>query len=284
MSLFSVGAGIFGLTAHRSNPGKSFWSPLASDGNGHPPAIDSEPALRSYFKDLKAGRPFDLQEATSQVFRGTVHSDQRRIQYSENWVQWLAGQGYAPLLHTQDTDLLINGGVANCGERAQILKTLAEAAGRKCRFVGLNGHVVLEVEDEGIWQLADPDYGIAYTSGVELLSKPTAASLVRETLHESGYKGVKVEQYLYILQSSDDNSFLPPGQALSPRLFALEAACWWLAWFLPPLAFLASLATGCLAWRRVSAALQRRRPSSLWKAEKGSSLPPFAVFTERGKF
>lgn len=251
LSLFSVGVGLFGLSAHRSNPGKSFWSPLATDGNGHPPAIDSEPALRSYFKDLKAGQPFDLQEATSQVFRGTVHSDQRRIQFSENWVQWLAGQGYAPLLHTQDTDLLINGGVANCAERAQILKTLAEAAGRKCRFVGLNGHVVLEVEDEGVWQLADPDYGIAYTSGVEVLSQPAAASLVRETLREHGYKGPKAAQYLDILQTPDDNIFLPPGQALSPRRFALEAACRWLARILPPLVLLASLATGSLAWRGV---------------------------------
>jgi hypothetical protein len=266
LSLFSSGAGLFALAGRSDVSWKNSWHHAAADEHNRQSATGAELTLRTYLESLKGGRPFDLEEATNQVFRGTEHSDQRKIHFSENWIQWLVGQGYAPLMHTQDTGLLIAGGQANCSERAQILKTLAETAGKSCRFVGLNGHVVLEVEDQGIWKMADPDYGIAYTSGVQVLSQPAAAPLVRKSLLQRGYPSLKVEKYLEILQSSGDNIFLPHGQALSPRLFALESACRWLVWVLPSVFLLAGLAIGSLAWyrdffanRQVPAVMNKRR-------------------------
>lgn len=222
-----------------------------------PHASDLDSTLQSFWEELKIGGTFDLEVATGRVYVSTKHSDHRRICFTENWVQWLAGQVYAPLRRTQDTKLLVQGRRTDCGERCQILKTLAESAGKECRFVGLNGHVVLEVKDQGIWRMADPDYGIVFQCGVQELSRPIAAAHVREVLLGRGYSPARVDRYLGILQSTDDNVFLPSGQALSPRLWAIERGCYWLAWLLPIMCLAAGTLFCGTAWQRTDSLLRR---------------------------
>jgi hypothetical protein len=189
------------------------------------PAGD-EPLL-SYLNSIEAGATFDLNVATDCVFQNTLHSDARRISPMENWLQWSLGQAYPPLQRTQDTRRLIAGGIGDCSERSQILKLLVEAAGHKCRFVGLTGHVVLEACIQGEWHTADPDYGVVYPCDVSTLARE--ASLLRRHLSLVGHNPSQIETYLALVQSTEDNIVLPVGSPLSPRLHAIERLCDWLA-------------------------------------------------------
>jgi hypothetical protein len=159
----------------------------------------------------------------------------------ENWLQAALGLIYRPIKTTQDTDRLLAGGIANCSERSQILKTIAESADYPCRFVGLQGHVVLEVLDGDRWRMADPDYGVVFDRGVESLASPEHQPDVVAALASRGYPSQTIVSYLELLQSTNDNQFLPIGSPLSPRLYKLEQACNWLIYILPTTAILVGL-------------------------------------------
>lgn len=190
-------------------------------------------SLREYVASLRTGAAFDLGEATRRIYLGTTHSDARRIAVTENWLQWALGRIYPPLSRTQDTDRLIAGNLANCSERSQILKDLAECAGCDCRFAGLSGHVVLEVKLPRGWHVADPDYGVVYPLGIAELQQAKNQRLVGQTLYSAGYSRPVIERYIQILQSTEDNVVLPVRSPLSPRLDLAERACHWLVWLIP---------------------------------------------------
>lgn len=198
---------------------------------------------------------FDLRAATLWVHSQTTHSSGRRIGLSENWMQCVLGMVYEPLSHTQNAIRLMRGGATDCSERCQILKTFCESAGLRCRFAGLEGHVVLEVRWRGRWHTADPDYGVVFATSVTELASPKFASLVIDRLSERGYTQSTVREYLAILQSTENNRVLPEGTDLSPRLMWIERFCNWAAWLLPMI--LATL--GCLLVRT----LHRLRPLGL---------------------
>lgn len=189
--------------------------------------------LWSYLNQVHVGGGFDLHDATRRVCEGTVHSNNRRIGLTENWLQWILGECYEPLSKTQDSRRLILGGFANCSERAQILKTIAEKAGYPCRFVGLEGHVVLEVQTQRAWQVADPDYGVVFPARLVDLEGADGPQLMRRLLANSGYDEASIERYVEMVHSTNDNVVLPIGSPLSPRLYVIERCCDWLVWFLP---------------------------------------------------
>lgn len=202
--------------------------------------------LRQYYGKIRGGAAFDLLEATRQVNQGIVHIEPRHISISENWLQYSLGLLHAPLKTTQDTERLLDGGIANCSERAQILKSIAEAAGIPSRFVGLDGHVVLEVLQDNQWRMADPDYGVAFEFSVPQLARLEATDLVVRRLQEQGHSADSIARYLVILQSADNNVTMPVGTAISPRLHAIEQFCFWSAWLFP----FALLALGVVAGRQ----------------------------------
>jgi hypothetical protein len=188
--------------------------------------------LESYWRDIRSGADFNLRSATNLVFANTIHDDNRRIRFDENWIQWCLGQFYDPLLQTQDTARIIRGHRANCSGRCQILKAIAEAAGRECRFVGLNGHVVLEVLEGTNWRVADPDYNVVYSQSLTELENPTSQNIIRRALR-GRYSRQAINTYVAIFQTPDDNVRLPIGQAHSPRLNLAEQACKWMIWLTP---------------------------------------------------
>jgi hypothetical protein len=212
-------------------------------------------SIQRYVTNLRKGAPFDLAEATHRIYQETTHSDARRIAITENWLQWMLGHFYAPLSRTQDTERLLSGGLTNCSERSQILKSLAEEAGLACRFVGLSGHVVLEVQTPSGWCVADPDYGVVYPVGITQLQEKTTAPLIERSLIAAGYPLPTIERYCRILHSAEDNVVLPVGSALSPRLDRVERACRWLATAIP----LGSLLLGVIVMRAASA--PQRQPA-----------------------
>jgi hypothetical protein len=190
-------------------------------------------ALAAYHEQLRRGAPFYLVEATEKVHRCTTHFDGRRIGLAENWLQWALGKLYPPLARTQDPQRLLAGGAGDCSERSAILKALAETAGRRCRFVGLGGHVVLEVEAAGGSLVADPDYGIVFPADLSVLQSHAGSTIADQVLSARGYDRPTIDRYLEILRSREDNVALPIGNPLSPRLFVVERACQWLVWLLP---------------------------------------------------
>ena len=195
--------------------------------------VRSESELRTYWAELRTGKPFQLNEATLAVYNSTSLTSERFIRLHENWVQWMAGFLYAPLRRTQDTDLLINGQNAECSERSQILKSIAEEFGYQCRFVGLGGHVVLEVAIDGDWQVADPEFGLTYPVSISRLAAESQQAAVIDALRSRNVNEEQIGNYLRILQSEDDNVRLPIGESISPRLKHMEDACNWLAWIIP---------------------------------------------------
>ena len=207
-------------------------------------------SLRHYTNGVRDGAAFDLREATEHIYRGTTHSTDRRIAITENWLQWTLGQLYSPLSRTQNADRLLAGQLTDCSERALILKTLAEHSGHPCRFVGLCGHVVLEVRIGDRWQVADPDYGVVYPVEITALERDGGTALLEETLRAAGHEPAVIERYRQIVQSTDDNVVLPVASPLSPRLDAIERGCDWLAVILP----LALLFVGGLLWCSASLA------------------------------
>lgn len=212
-----------------------------------PDSSEARAALQTYAMALRSGARFDLEAATHLVHGATTHSDERRIGITENWLQWLGGKCYPPLSRIQSTKRLLANQLANCSERAQILKSLAETAGLSCRFVGLNGHVVLEVKQGGRWVVADPGYDVVFSASLSDLEQPTAAPGIRARLLAAGYAPETVENYLAIVQSPGDNVVLPVGSALSPRLYRAEIACAWLAWLFPLGSILCGLRLSSLA-------------------------------------
>ena len=218
-------------------------------------ALRQEGPVQDYISHMQRGAPFDLSEATRRIYHGTTHSVQRRIAFHENWLQWTLGRLYPPLARTQNTDRLLLGGLTDCSERCQILKTLAERAGHDCRFAGLGGHVVLEVKAPSGWQVADPDYGVAYPVGIAAFQDDASTPLIVHSLSAAGYPPPTIERYHAIVQSADDNVVLPPGSPLSPRLHRVEQACSWLAIVIP----LGSLLAGIAMLRATPA--RRRSPA-----------------------
>jgi hypothetical protein len=148
-------------------------------------------------------------------------------------MQWALGLVYPPLARSQDTKRLIAGRLANCSERSQILKTIAEAAGCECRFVGLQGHVILEVRFQDQWHVADPDYGVVFPHSISQVEQEEYQPIVREQLSHAGHNPVAIENYVALLNSRHDNAILPSGSPLSPRLYTVEQLCRRLTWVIP---------------------------------------------------
>lgn len=196
--------------------------------------------ITEYWEELKGGKTFRLAEATDVVYKGTTHDRIRYIEFRENWVQWLVGSLYAPLRRTQDTNLLIRGGVAECSERSQILKTIAEDRGYRCRFVGLGGHVLLEVFIDNQWHVADPEFGLIFLRNASDLAEKKHEEEIRNALQARNIHHDQIEHYLAIVQSKEDNLRMSIGQSISPRLKVLEEICKWLSWFIPVACLVAS--------------------------------------------
>lgn len=189
--------------------------------------------LSELHSTASARRPVSCAEATKFVNQYTRHSVERRIAWNENWLQWSLSRFYTPLERTQNTELLIRGGLADCAERSQILKSIMEKSGAKCRFVGLDGHVVLEVFSEGQATVADPDYGVVYPLSIDELVRPENRELVRRKLECRGYDSEIIETYLAILYSVDNNRASEIGEPISPRLARIEQVCSLLVWGVP---------------------------------------------------
>ena len=176
---------------------------------------------------------FSLEYVNQIVFETLVHSDSRRVLPQENWLLWAAGVFYEPLGRTQLPSRIVAGGGGLCNELSAVVNEVAMINGLQTRFIGLSGHVVAEVKTADGWQIADPDYGVVYPHGLKEMEKADMTPLIVNELAGKGYTPWKIDKYLTILQSADDNTTQSVNTAISPRLYAAELLAEWLKWIIP---------------------------------------------------
>ncbi|MEI8213024.1 MAG: transglutaminase domain-containing protein [Planctomycetota bacterium] len=167
---------------------------------------------------------YSVSRACSYVHGITTHSVDRRVDWTENWVQAIVGKAYPPLLRTQSPEKIVLGRKGDCSERVAVLQMMFRRAHLPTRAVGLGGHVVLEVRANGKWYTADPDYGVTFGTDVSHLEKGTG-KWVRHQLRATGCDDEAIDGYLQILHSSVDNVAMGINQPLSPRLKFVEDVC-----------------------------------------------------------
>lgn len=179
-----------------------------------------------------SNEPMTPRAANLYVHSITTHTQGRELEIWENWIQWLLGQFYSPLLRTQNPRWIVSAGEGDCSERAAVLQDLLQCQGLTSRLIGLGGHVVLEVHhDQQTWIL-DPDYGISLPTGFEQLQTQPMHAIV-DNLVEQGLAKETSIQYSKLIRSTHDNTALGWNEPLSPRLKRLEHWCELAVWVLP---------------------------------------------------
>lgn len=176
---------------------------------------------------------FDIITVNKEIFRSIAHSDKRKIQLYENWVLWLAGKFYEPLADTQMPERIVSGEGALCSEASAVFNSIAKLNGVKARFIGLDGHVVSEVQTDKGWRVVDPDYGVIYPVSFQDLKKKQGASIIRNELKKSNYDEEVINWHIQTYQSSQQAFISPVDIAISPRLYVVELASGWLKWIIP---------------------------------------------------
>ena len=202
----------------------------------------NQPSVAENLSDHSCGYgiPQLFVQVTEAVHQVVSHDVNREIQPWENWVQWVAGQFYSPLLRTQNPRWIVSGGRGDCSESAAVLQAILIQLGIDSRFVGLGGHVVLEAECQDICHTLDPDYGIVFPCSTEQLSfqlsNPDSG-----WLHEFGVDEPSAVRYREIVCSREDNIALPWNAPISPRLKVFEDLCAALVWLTPVFAWICVL-------------------------------------------
>jgi hypothetical protein len=146
---------------------------------------------------------------------------------------WLAGKFYEPLSRTQNPERIVAGEGGLCSEVAAVMNSIAMRSGLNARFIGLNGHVVSEVQTVNGWRIADPDFGVTYPGSLKLLEGENGPVIIRNVLKTKGYRKDTIDSIIKLFQSSEDNVVMDINVALSPRLYKLELFAEWLKWIIP---------------------------------------------------
>lgn len=179
---------------------------------------------------------FKYVERINQLIYNSIfhYKENRNYEFFENWFLWTLGKViYKHFGGIQNSDYIINGRGAWCGQVSEVLMTILKQSSIDSRFLGLSGHVVLEVKLDGKWIVADPDYGVVYSVGRKDLENPDYSYLILEPLRNIGYSERTISTYLQIFQSRENNVTLPVGSKLSPRLHIVEVAGSWVKWVFP---------------------------------------------------
>lgn len=188
--------------------------------------------LRAFVEDFRTAKRYPVFRACRLVHSLTEHRVDRRIDLSENWIQWTLGQFYPPFLRTQNAARILERGQGDCSERVAVLQHLLRQSLLPTRIVGLGGHVVLETYANGKWYTADPDYGVLYVGTVDALATAEPGYLAAPLLRV-GCTSDSIDRYIQIFQSVGDNVPMRLNAPLSPRLHGLEAWSTFLVFALP---------------------------------------------------
>jgi hypothetical protein len=176
-----------------------------------------------------------LTNAHRVVSDALAHGDAVRLHPAHSWTLWLAAAFSGDqLMATQDPQTIASAGSAICSQSARVLQSIASKAGLSTRFISFDGHVVLEVETEGRWLVADTDFGILYPFALEGLVDRRNTTLVRSLLSERGIESSAINGYLEIIHSGSEVRH-PVGEPHEPIPERYEKVSIWLSWIIPVL-------------------------------------------------
>ena len=231
------------FTTFLLNIASVYYSPVEKYKSWEAPNVNVVPGYNNRIRNLMelkealehADIKFDVISTTNLVFESLIHTGDRRIDIRENWLLWVLGLIHQPISRTQDPHRIVSGGAAICSEAAAVLNYIAEFNGQSARFVGLNGHVISEIQVDNEWRLADPDYGIVFPMNyMELMEIDAVESykILRGLLLERGFDQKVIDFYNDVLFSSDDNSITEIGVQQSPQLWIIERVADPLKWII----------------------------------------------------
>jgi hypothetical protein len=174
-----------------------------------PPPIPYRDALRRLdaLQPLLSAQEFAIQ--ATQIYHSAIRYDWpdglSRIDFRDNWILFLAS-GLDPLLaalklQRQETRIFTNfesfkyqralgRGFGICSQNALGLADLLHRRyGVQTRVVGLDGHVVLQIElDDGGSMISDPSLGLTLPFGID--DAPGEIGYVRRVYGEAGHAGL----------------------------------------------------------------------------------------------
>lgn len=188
--------------------------------------------LLSFAEDFQSAKRYPVFRACRLVHAMTEHRVDRRLAIWENWIQWTLGQFYPPLLRTQNAGRILERGQGDCSERVAVLQSLVRQSRLNTRIVGLGGHVVLEVQANGKWYTADPDYGVVHRGTVDELAAASYDHLEAPLLR-TGTQPQVIDRYVFLFQSVEDNIAMRLNAPLSPRLHWVEEFSFFIVIALP---------------------------------------------------
>lgn len=188
--------------------------------------------LHAVSEQLAEQSPYSVSRGCHLVHSMTEHGIDRRISWGENWVQALLGHFYPAMLRTQNPERIVAGRIGDCSERVAVLQMVYRQARLPTRIVGLGGHVVLEVKANGKWYTADPDYDLIFGADVRTLESGSGKWL-QAMMQRRGYDRQRIDRYMEILRTPEDNIQMAINQPLSPRLKVVEDVCGVLLFSIP---------------------------------------------------
>ncbi len=239
-SLFIIFSLAFAITLSLNITGV-FYSPIQKYELEHASISDAVPGYHNRMRSLdeiheaikQKKDDFDVRHATDLVFESLIHSGNRRIDIRENWLLWGLGLIYEPISRTQSPKRIVSGGVAICSEAAEVLNHLSNINGHSSRFIGLDGHVISEIQVDNKWYLADADYGITFPVGyLELINMDATESyqILQSLLNERGFDEERVKLYSEVLFTAGNNTVQNIQEKQSPRLWYIENIALPLKW------------------------------------------------------
>lgn len=185
-------------------------------------------------------------ERLHRLLSGSVIHRKCRVSFLDNWVLRAAGTFYAPLLDTQNPDLLWRRGAGKCDQASLMYVAKAAQLGVGGRILGLDGHVLAEVDLGSERHVVDVDMGQYWPLDFESLRQLGETEISR-SYRALGIPRDQADHTARIITSSGSPKYVRYPTA--PRRYGVEKASEWVAWMLP----LALMIAGALGARATPA-------------------------------
>lgn len=202
-------------------------------------------------KQLAGDRTTVVEQANQVVNRSIIHPEWNKVdpvEYRqlipawENYFLFLIGRfsGLSQFerYHYSDYRRSIQRGIGLCGDASTVMSSVLDELGIENRIVSFKGHVIVEYEgDNGVWRLADPDFGVLLRADLaELTGKP---SIVAADYLNAGYSRREVDS-LMRSYATPYALFDDTYHFMSMR-YVFERVSYVLKWVLPVLLMLPAL-------------------------------------------
>ncbi len=200
----------------------------------HYRTLNKEEAIEKFIslKNTNISDKKKAKELLKLVSDSFFHKSIYEIKPWDNWIMWVGGLLYEPLLDSQDADLLWARGGGPCHQASIIYITKAKELGFDARLISLDGHVVAEVNIPNVgWRVADPDYGIFWPNSLDAFGRNIKQKDIVHILISKGYSEQTANKFAEIYISQENNKRVEFPNA--PNRYKFEKAMSFAKWLFP---------------------------------------------------